>query len=51
MPLGLPVVFEVTGHAGVGYFPLLYAVYPNLLDGWFCHLLSGDLRSPSPLPH
>ena len=37
MPLSLPVVFKVTGHAGVVYFPLLDTVFPDLLDGWFRH--------------
>ena len=37
MPVCLPIVFEVAAHASVADFPLLDAVLPDLLDGWFCH--------------
>jgi|TARA_Y100000033_G_scaffold12993_1_gene12007 hypothetical protein len=41
MPLSLPIVFEEAGHASVGHLPLLDTVFPDLLDGWFCHCLAG----------
>jgi len=41
MPLCLPVVFKEAGHACMADLPLLDAVFPDLLDGWFSHGLLG----------
>ena len=46
MPLRLPVVFEEPGHACITDLPLLDAVFPDLLDGWFSHRLAGTYADP-----
>jgi hypothetical protein len=41
VPVCLPIVFEVAGHACVADLPLLDAVFPDLLDCWSSHCLAG----------
>ena len=39
--LGLPVIFEKSGHACMVDFPHQCAVLPDLLDGWCAHKKTG----------
>ncbi len=34
MPLGLPIVLEVTSHPAVAHLPKQHPVFADLLDGW-----------------
>ena len=37
MPVGLPIVLEITHHPRVAHFPQQQTVFFNLFEGWLRH--------------